>query len=151
MGIQLLAADSSREYGFYGKVTEKQIKDAIEYWKTIAERDVVTMLGLFKLKRYPESLFFGHIVLEKILKARVVQTIQEQPPYTHDLVRLANLAQTNSNKNEIEFLKIVNDFNIRTRYPEEKLRIYKKYGEKNTKEVLDKILIIYKRLCQKKK
>lgn len=46
------------------------------------------MIGLFKIKRYSDSLFFGHIVLEKILKALVVQKTKNQAPYSHDLIRL---------------------------------------------------------------
>ena len=84
-------------------MTGKEIKDAIEYWKKTAERDYDTMLGLFKIKRYPESLFFGHIVLEKILKGLVVKETGEQAPYIHDLVRLAELAKTDSDVEELEF------------------------------------------------
>jgi len=47
---------------------EEDVKKLVEYWQATAKRDYETMLGLFKIKRYPESLFFGHIVLEKILK-----------------------------------------------------------------------------------
>ncbi len=132
-------------------MTGKEIKDAIEYWKKTAERDYDTMLGLFKIKRYPESLFFGHIVLEKILKGLVVKETGEQAPYIHDLVRLAELAKTDSDVEELEFLKLVNGFNIKARYPEHRLKIYKKYKENNTKEVSDKIITIYKKLCQKLK
>jgi len=49
------------------------LKKIVEYWQKTAMRDYETMLGLFKIKRYPESLFFGHIALEKILKTLVVQ------------------------------------------------------------------------------
>ena len=96
-------------------------------------------------------MFFGHIVLEKILKGLVVQETGEQAPYIHDLARLADLAKTDSDIKEIEFLKFVNGFNIKARYPDHKLKIYKKYDKTNTKEVFDKIGILYKKLCQKLK
>ena len=51
-------------------MTTKEIEGAIEYWGKTAEHDYNTMLGLFKIKRFPESLFFGHIVLEKILNIK---------------------------------------------------------------------------------
>ena len=47
------------------------------------------MLGLFSIKRYSDSLFYGHIVLEKILKALVVQKIGEKLPKIHNLETLA--------------------------------------------------------------
>ena len=132
-------------------MTEKEIKNTIEYWKTTAERDYNTMLGLFKIKRFPESLFFGHIVLEKILKSLVVKNTKEQAPYVHDLARLADLAEINLNIEEIKFLKLINGFNIKARYPEHRLKIYKEYGKKNTEKMVKKITSLYKKLCQRLK
>jgi len=129
-------------------MTKKEIKNAVKYWKETSKRDYGTMLGLFKIKRYPESLFFGHIVLEKTLKGLVVQETGEQAPYIHDLLRLAKLAEINLNKEEFNLLKIVSTFNIRARYPEQKLKLYKICTEKYTKDKLDKIITLYKLLCQ---
>ena len=50
---------------------EADIKKAVKYWRATAGHDYETMLALFQAKRYSDSLFYGHIVLEKILKARV--------------------------------------------------------------------------------
>ncbi|PIZ01270.1 DNA-binding protein, partial [bacterium (Candidatus Gribaldobacteria) CG_4_10_14_0_8_um_filter_33_9] len=69
-------------------MTEQNVKKIVEYWRKTAEYDYKTMVFLFKGKEYSNSLFFGHIVLEKILKALVVQRTKEQAPYIHDLVRL---------------------------------------------------------------
>ena len=129
-------------------MTKKEIKEAIEYWRKTAERDYDTMLGLFKIERYPESLFFGHIVLEKALKRLVVKETEEQVLYTHDLIKLAKLAKIGLRKNELELLKIINTFNIRARYPEQKLKLYKICTEKYTKDKLEKITNLYKLLCQ---
>lgn len=132
-------------------MTEKEIKNAIKYWEKTAERDYDTMLGLFKIKRYPESLFFGHIVLEKILKALVVKETQKQAPYIHNLVKLGEIAKLDFSKKFVEFLNQVNDFNIRARYPEKKLAFYKKCTLKLTKDNLEEIKNTYKNLCQKLK
>ncbi|MBU4478761.1 MAG: HEPN domain-containing protein [Candidatus Omnitrophica bacterium] len=43
----------------------KKTDERVIYWLKIAEHDYETMLGLFKLKRYADSLFYGHMVLEK--------------------------------------------------------------------------------------
>ena len=80
----------------------KEIKAAVKYWEITAKRDFETMNGLFKIKRYPESLFYGHIVLEKIIKALVVKVQRDNPPYTHDLVRLIAITKINLGKEEIE-------------------------------------------------
>ena len=68
------------------------VKKVVEYWQVTAKRDYETMLGLFKMKRYPESLFYGHIVLEKILKGLVVKETKKEAPYIHNLTKLAELS-----------------------------------------------------------
>ena len=125
------------------------IKKIVGYWQKTAKRDYETMLGLFRIKRYPESLFYGHIVLEKILKALVVQETKEQAPYIHDLVRLQKIVKLELSKEEISFLNKVNDFNIRARYPEYKLQFYKRCTKEYAKNYLDEIIKLYKKLCQK--
>ena len=132
-------------------MNKKNIKKVIQYWQKTAGRDHKTMLGLFKIKRYPESLFFGHIVLEKILKALVVQETKEQAEYTHNLAKLQEIAKIGLSKEEISFLNKVNDFNIRARYPEYKLQFYKICTSKYTKNYLDEITKMYQKLCQKLK
>jgi|SRR3989338_5694589 len=132
-------------------MTNKEIKDAIEYWKKTAEHDYKTILVLFKSKQYSNTLFFGHIVLEKILKGLFVKQMGEQPPFTHDLVRLAKIAELGLSDKDILFLNEVNQFNIRARYPEKKLAFYKKCTPAYTKKNLEKIEVLYKNLCQKLK
>lgn len=41
----------------------------INYWSDSAAYDLETGESLLELKRYPYALFFGHLALEKILKA----------------------------------------------------------------------------------
>lgn len=107
------------------------------------------MNGLFKIKRYSDSLFYGHIVLEKILKAHVVHKIKKQSEYTHNLVKLMHEAGINLSESEQDILDIVNDFNIRARYPDEKLRFYKQCTKKYSEYYLKQIKSLYKNLCQK--
>lgn len=105
----------------------------------------------YKNKRYSDFLFFGHIVLEKILKALVVKKIKIEPPKLHDLVKLEELAELNSDNETRILLKEINVFNIRSRYPDYKFRFYKSCTKKFTKKYLDKIRELYKNLCQKLK
>lgn len=53
-------------------------KEVIEYWKSTAEHDYDTMISLYRSKRYDACLFFGHLILEKILKAHYVKTIKNK-------------------------------------------------------------------------
>ena len=107
------------------------------------------MISLYRTKRYSDSLFFGHIILEKILKGLVVKKTKNQAPYIHNLIELKDLAGLELDKKEDLLLLKVNEFNIRCRYPEEKLRFYKKADRDYTKNYLTGIKKIYKKLCQK--
>ncbi|OGH71176.1 MAG: hypothetical protein A2921_03120 [Candidatus Magasanikbacteria bacterium RIFCSPLOWO2_01_FULL_43_20b] len=126
-------------------------KEVVMYWKKTAEHDFDTMLGLKKLKRYSDCLFFGHIVLEKILKALVVKITKKQSPRIHDLVRLHDLAKLNLSEEYILFLKEVNNFNIATRYPDFKLQFYQVCTRDFTEGYYKRIVALYEMLCQKLK
>ena len=67
-------------------------KKVAAYWRQTAKKDREVMDSLFRSKHYTHALFFGHLVLEKLLKAVVVERTKSQSPYTHDLVRLAEKA-----------------------------------------------------------
>ncbi|OGH88023.1 MAG: hypothetical protein A3J93_02525 [Candidatus Magasanikbacteria bacterium RIFOXYC2_FULL_42_28] len=124
-------------------------KGLVKYWVKTAEHDYDTMLALYRSKRYSACLFFGHIVLEKILKALVVQETKKDAPYIHNLIRLYELAKLESDDDLMIFLGQVNEFNIRTRYPEYKLDFYKKCTGEFTKKYHGKIKKLYNQLCQK--
>jgi len=42
----------------------------IDFWIESSEEDFKVATGLFKLKHYPQSLFFCHLSLEKLLKEK---------------------------------------------------------------------------------
>jgi HEPN domain-containing protein len=125
-----------------------EIKEAIKYWGITAKRDFETMKGLFKIKRYPESLFYGHIVLEKILKAYVVASLKEQAPKIHDLVRLVNIAKLKLTEKEIDLLGKVNEFNLRSRYPDVKLNFYKIATKAYSRNYIEDVIKLYLKLCR---
>jgi len=130
---------------------KEDVGKIVKYWQATAERDYETMLGLFKIKRYPESLFFGHIVLEKILKGLAVERTGIEAPYIHNLIKLSEIAKCDLLEEEMDLLDEVNDFNIRARYPEYKLQFYKQCNKEYTQNYLDKITKLYQKLCQKLK
>lgn len=127
---------------------ETGVQNIVHYWLRTAEHDYGTMKGLFGIKRYSDSLFYGHIVLEKILKAHVVAITKDQAPYIHDLVRLQEIAKLDLPRETLQLLNRVNDFNIRSRYPEYKQEFYKTCTKAYAKEYLDKIIPLYRELCR---
>jgi HEPN domain-containing protein len=129
--------------------TEINVTKVVEYWLETAKHDYKTMLSLYKTKRYSDSLFYGHIVLEKILKAAVTKNTGEHARLTHNLLVLSEDANLGILKEDINFLAEVNKFNIKARYPDYKLAFYKTCDKKYTKDRIKKIKKLYKKLCQK--
>lgn len=127
------------------------VKNRIKYWLETAGHDYKTMNVLFKAKRYSDCLFYGHIVLEKVLKAHIVAATGKNAPPIHNLTRLVEVAKMDLDKETKEFLAVVNRFNIRSRYPDDKFNFYKQCDRKYTGGNLEKIIKIYKELCQKLK
>jgi len=114
----------------------EQKQKIIDYWQKTAENDYKIMLSLYRLKHYSYCLFFGHIVLEKILKALVVKNTNEQAPKIHDLVRLQDLAGLGFENSKVILLKEINEFNLATRYPDYKFNFYKKCDARFAKKYL---------------
>lgn len=129
----------------------EKVKIQVEYWLKTSEHDYDTMLYLFRDKRYSDCLFFGHIILEKILKAFVVLKTRESAPMTHDLVSLAQKSGLDISKDEEKLLNEVNKFNIRVRYPDYLLQFYRICDREYTEEYLDKIQILWKKFVLKLK
>ena len=98
-----------------------EYKKLVEYWRKSAEHDYETMLGLYRIRRYSDCLFFGHMVLEKMFKALVVRNTEKDAPYVHNLVSLAKLSGLTLDKIDLALIGQINEFNIRARYPEYKL------------------------------
>jgi HEPN domain-containing protein len=115
------------------------IKEKIEYWVTIEELDIPVMEHLFDSGDYMYSLFIGHLIIEKILKAHYVKNNLETPPKIHDLVKLANSSGMVFEDSRLKYLLSLNAFNIEARYPEEKLRIYKLCSKEFCKDNIVKI------------
>lgn len=114
--------------GFSANINSMTIntKKVIKYWLTTAEHNYGTAKFLLKGKRYPECLFFCHLMIEKALKALIVHQTKTHAPYTHKLVDLAKLAKIGLSSKEIDALTTITEFNIAARYNEVKFGFYKK-------------------------
>ena len=86
----------------------------INYWKNSSNEDFITMNTLFEGKRFSWSLFVGHLLIEKLLKALYVKINNEYPPQIHNLLRLALSKLKLSEQDKFNFATIT-AFNINTR------------------------------------
>ena len=63
-------------------------------------------------------MFFGHLAIEKVLKALHVARHQEHAPSIHNLLRLARGASVDLDDARTEALITITAFNIEARYPD---------------------------------
>lgn len=113
--------------------------ELIKYWIETSDQDYNTMIHLFESKDYHWSLFMGHLVMEKLLKALYIKNIDNNIPKIHDLLRLAekaNLELTNEQQDEFD---IITTFNISARYPDYKQAFFKKCTYEFTNSKIEEI------------
>lgn len=109
------------------------------YWVESSNRDFKTMLNLFKNKDFHWSLFVGHLVIEKLIKAYYVKNIGVKHPFGHDLLRLAVEAKLDLSEEQKDILDTISTFNIRARYDDYKAEFYKLCTKEFTLEWVKKI------------
>jgi HEPN domain-containing protein len=103
------------------------LREHIQHWIDSAEHDWATAEHLFAAAKYDWSLFLGHLVLEKLLKAMFVQDNSNQmPPKTHNLLKLAEHTKLILSEEQRLLLDRITEFNLEARYPQYKDEFYKK-------------------------
>jgi HEPN domain-containing protein len=96
------------------------------YWLTEAEEALQVADHLVEKEDYSYALFFGHLAIEKLLKAVYVLHCQEQAPPLHNLLRLARSAGLEPDEFKADALITITTFNIEARYPDVKRTFRKK-------------------------
>lgn len=69
------------------------IERHIEIWRDGSIRALGCAETLLQNEYIEEGLFWTHLIIEKALKAHVVKSTGAQPPYIHNLIRLAETAE----------------------------------------------------------
>lgn len=121
------------------KQTGNPMQKTVDYWLEEGDEALKVAEHLFEKKDYSYSLFFGHLAVEKILKAIYVQKNGEHAPQIHNLVRLAQQAGLSLNAEQIDSLNKITAFNLESRYPDEKRSFRIKCTEQFTSMELIKI------------
>lgn len=114
-------------------------QDLINFWVESSDLDFSAMESLFKNGHYIWSLFLGHLVIEKLLKAYYVKVVDDNVPKTHNLLIIAKNSNLELTEKQQDFLLEITAFNIKARYPDYKKRFYKKATKKFTERYLKKI------------
>lgn len=96
------------------------VEKTTSYWLESAAYDLETAKTLLCSKRYPYALFFGHLAIEKVLKALVVKQTGDHAPYSHSLVVLAGKTALEIPEAMIDQLAEFMEFHTEARYPDAK-------------------------------
>ena len=113
-------------------------KKAVEYWLNRAQNNFEIAQKLFKFKHYDWSLFFCHLVLEKLLKGLIVKKTKQSPLPVHNLVKLATLTDLKLTDKAKLDLREISTFNVQARYDDIKLSFYKKATKKFAEKYFQK-------------
>ncbi len=125
------------------------VTKTIKYWLESAVYDLETAKSLLESKRFPYALFFGHLALEKILKAFVVKATEQHAPFTHSLILLAKNTKIDLPDSMLDRLAEYMEFHLESRYPDEKKDFYEKCTEEYSREKIDEIEDTYNWLIKK--
>jgi HEPN domain-containing protein len=90
----------------------------IQYWMESAVYDLETGQTLLRSRKFPYALFFGHLALEKLLKALVVRRTGEHAPFSHSLLLLARRAELDMPEAMLDQLAEIMEFHTEARYPD---------------------------------
>ena len=113
--------------------------DKVAYWTDIADYDLETAEAMYQTGRWLYVAFMCHQVIEKTLKAYWCGTQTEDPPYTHNHMRLAEGCglYEKMNDDQKDFLDFVTNYNIEARYPEDKEALTRTLTPKTCRLMID--------------
>ena len=115
--------------------------ELMNYWIKSSEEDNKVMKVLFENKKNSYALFFGHLSIEKLIKALYAKNNKNNPyaPKSHDLLYLAKKSNLDMNEDQEDLLDTITKFNISARYDIYKNEFSKKCTDEYTKKQISNI------------
>ena len=115
--------------------------DIMNYWIESSDRDYDVMLDLQKSRGNSYALFFGHLVIEKLLKALYAKNNKNTPhaPKSHDLDYLAEKMNLETTEHQNDLLVTISRFNIEARYDDYKKTFENKCTDEYTNNQIKNI------------
>lgn len=117
---------------------ESKVRKETRNWLDMVDYDLITARQMFKTGRYVYVIFMCHLAIEKALKAIVCEETNKIPPKTHDLIYLINLGRVELAGDLLDFIGIINNAGVVTRYPEDLSKLVLSYPEEVTKKYLNR-------------
>ncbi|UPL48755.1 HEPN domain-containing protein [Hymenobacter sublimis] len=102
-------------------------QDHVNYWKETAEQDWSSAQALLMAGNYLNSLFFAHLVIEKLSKALWVQeNVSDHPPRIHNIARILDATSVVLRPDEEVLVTELNIFQMEGRYPDYARTVYQR-------------------------
>lgn len=108
--------------------------DLMKYWIKSSDEDYNVMRFLYSGKKNSYCLFFGHLVIEKLLKGLYAKNNEENPHAlkSHNLLVLAEKCDLDLTDGQVKRLQTITQFNISARYDDYKESFYQKCTDEYT-------------------
>ena len=115
--------------------------DLMNYWIESSDEDYDTVMYMKAGKKNTWSLFMGHLVIEKLLKALYAKNNKNAPyaPKSHDLLHLAEKTELELTDRQEDLLDTITRFNMNARYDDYKKEFYLKCTDEYTEQQLKNI------------
>lgn len=115
--------------------------DLMNFWLESSEEDYNVMNVLYNNKKNSYCLFFGHLVIEKLLKALYAKKNKSAAyaPKSHDLLYLAEKIGLELTERQEDLLDIITKFNMSARYDDYKREFSAKCTDEYTLEQIKNI------------
>ncbi len=115
-------------------------QEKIDYWIEIALDDLDSAEIMLKSGKYLQSGFYCHQAIEKVLKGYYLYNTGSEPPYTHNLLRLAEesyIADILSDEQGL-LIDMLMPLNIEARYPDDRREIMKTLTSEKSRDLYNK-------------
>jgi len=113
-------------------------QDHINFWIEQANDDWTAVETLFNGRKYLQSLFFAHLVIEKLCKSLWIKHNQENvPPRTHNLIHLLSTTPIELTDDRSEFILSLSRFQLEGRYPDYLTKMHNICNEQFTTSMLN--------------
>ena len=124
------------------------MREETKNWLDMVDYDLTTAKQMLKAGRYVYVIFMCHLAIEKALKAIICEETNKVPPKTHDLIYLVDLGKAKISGDLLDFVGIINNAGIVTRYPEDLSKLISSYPKEITKKYLSRTLEVIKCIKQ---
>ena len=114
------------------------MNERANYWLELSDYDIITAQAILETQRLLYVGFMCHQAIEKILKAYCSEKTNEQPPYTHNLTRLAEISGISQllSPGQFELIDTLEPLNIEASYPSYKERLLKSLTKSRCDELI---------------